>query len=197
MELADDISYGIHDLEDAVALRLVTFRQWNTLVVEQLKLLNIKLNNDIHEISELLFGINNKERKHAISKLIRYFLKNVTIERRNVFENPLLDCKATLEDDDHIQALEIIKDFVVNNVIKQPEIQILDYKGQEIVIKLFEILSSNAKNLLPKSTYNQYEKAANKNRVICDYISGMTDAYASRLYHKLFTPNMGSVFDRL
>lgn len=103
----------------------------------------------------------------------------------------------TLEDDDHVQALEIIKDFVVNNVIKQPEIQILDYKGQEIVIKLFEILSSNAKNLLPKSTYNQYEKAANKNRVICDYISGMTDAYASRLYHKLFTPNMGSVFDRL
>lgn len=197
MELADDISYGIHDLEDAVALRLVTFRQWNTLVVEKLKLLNIKLNNDIHEISELLFGINNKERKHAISKLIRYFLKNVTIERRNVFENPLLDCKATLEDDDHVQALEIIKDFVVNNVIKQPEIQILDYKGQEIVIKLFEILSSNAKNLLPKSTYNQYEKAANKNRVICDYISGMTDAYASRLYHKLFTPNMGSVFDRL
>lgn len=197
MELADDISYGIHDLEDAVALRLVTFRQWNTLVVQKLKLLNIKLNDDIHEISELLFGINNKERKHAISKLIRYFLKNVIIEKRNVFENPLLDCKATLEDDDHLQALEIIKDFVVDNVIKQPEIQILDYKGQEIVIKLFEILSSNAKNLLPKSTYEQYEKAANKNRVICDYISGMTDAYASRLYHKLFTPNMGSVFDRL
>jgi dGTPase len=197
MELADDISYGIHDLEDAVALRLVTFRQWNTLVVDKLKLLNIELNDDIHEISELLFGINNKERKHAISKLIRYFLKNVIIEKRNIFESLLLDCKATLKDDDHLKALEIIKDFVVDNVIKQPEIQILDYKGQEIVIKLFEILSSNAKNLLPKSTYEQYEKAANKNRVICDYISGMTDAYASRLYHKLFTPNMGSVFDRL
>ncbi len=197
MELADDISYGIHDLEDAVALRLVTFRQWNTLVVDKLKLLNIELNDDIHEISELLFGINNKERKHAISKLIRYFLKNVIIEKRTIFESLLLDCKATLKDDDHLKALEIIKDFVVDNVIKQPEIQILDYKGQEIVIKLFEILSSNAKNLLPKSTYEQYEKAANKNRVICDYISGMTDAYASRLYHKLFTPNMGSVFDRL
>lgn len=197
MELADDISYGIHDLEDAVALRLVTFRQWNTLVVDKLGLLNIKLNDDIHEISGLLFGINNKERKHAISKLIRYFLKNVIIEKRNIFESLLLDCKATLKDDDHLKALEIIKDFVVDNVIKQPEIQILDYKGQEIVIKLFEILSANAKNLLPKSTYEQYEKAANKNRVICDYISGMTDAYASRLYHKLFTPNMGSVFDRL
>ncbi|WP_338064754.1 hypothetical protein [Thiomicrorhabdus aquaedulcis] len=30
-----------------------------------------------------------------------------------------------------------------------------------------------------------------------DYIAGMTNTYASRLYAKLFTPSQGSIFDRL
>ena len=153
--------------------------------------------NNIEELTDLLFGNTNRERKHAISKLIRYFIKKSVIQKQNLFDHDLLDYNVNLEDSEHIKAINIIKDFVINKVIKQPEIQILDYKGQEIIVKLFEVLSHNPKNLLPTSTYKQYEIAENKNRVICDYISGMTDAYASRLYHKLFTPNMGSVFDRL
>ncbi|MGC3818863.1 anti-phage deoxyguanosine triphosphatase [Acinetobacter sp. G11] len=197
MELADDISYGIHDLEDAVALKLITEKQWRDQVVKKIENIKVELNNDLENITKLLFGSSNKERKHAISKLIRYFLKKVYIYKQNIFEHELLDYNVVLEDEENTEALEVIKDFVINNVIRQPEIQILDYKGQQIVVELFEVLSNNPNNLLPQSTLEQYKKAENKNRVICDYISGMTDAYASRLYHKLFTPNMGSVFDRL
>lgn len=197
MELADDISYGIHDLEDAVALRLVTQSQWEKQVQDQITNLNTELRNSIEEISKLLFGITNKERKHAITKLVRYFLKKVKINKQNIFDHALLDYNVTLENEDDVKALDIIQKFVVNNVIKKPEIQILDYKGQKIVVELFQVLSNNPKELLPNSTYEQYQKSENKKRVICDYISGMTDAYAARLYHKIFTPNMGSVFDRL
>ncbi len=197
MELADDISYGIHDLEDAVALKLVNENQWREQVLNKIQKIDVELNNSLEELTKLLFGSTNKDRKHAISKLIRYFLKKTCIYKQEIFEHPLLDYNVTLEDDQNIQALGIIKDFVIDNVIKQPEIQILDYKGQKIVIELFEVLSTNPTDLLPRSTLDQYEKAENKNRIICDYISGMTDAYASRLYHKIFTPNMGSVFDRL
>lgn len=197
MELADDISYGIHDLEDAVALKLVNQNQWDEQVVKEIKKLSVNLNEKILEITKLLFGSNNRDRKHAISKLVRYFLKQACIKKLNTFEHILLDYNVTLLDEENTKALKTIQNFVINNVIKQPEIQILDYKGQKIVVELFEVLSSNPKALLPKSTYQQYEKSENKNRVICDYISGMTDAYASKLYHKLFTPNMGSVFDRL
>jgi len=44
MELADDISYGVHDLEDALALRLVTFKQWQTDVLDKISHLH---NNDV------------------------------------------------------------------------------------------------------------------------------------------------------
>ncbi|EDJ1207225.1 hypothetical protein ACFJ96_000309 [Salmonella enterica] len=34
-------------------------------------------------------------------------------------------------------------------------------------------------------------------RVISDYVSGMTDEYATRLYENIFVPRKGSIFDRL
>jgi dGTP triphosphohydrolase len=36
-----------------------------------------------------------------------------------------------------------------------------------------------------------------RKRVVCDYISGMTDSYASRMFERLFRPGFGKVFERL
>jgi dGTP triphosphohydrolase len=36
-----------------------------------------------------------------------------------------------------------------------------------------------------------------RHRVICDYIAGMTDEYATRMYERLFMPRQGTVFQRL
>ena len=109
MELADDISYGIHDLEDAVALKLITERQWREEVVTNLKVLNIELNNNIEELTDLLFGNTNRERKRAISKLIRYFIKKSVIQKQNLFDHDLLDYNVNLEDSEHIKAINIIR----------------------------------------------------------------------------------------
>lgn len=195
MELADDISYGVHDFEDALALQLVTYKQWEEEVLDK-----IGSNNPISQSSdfynEKLFSESNKERKHAISKLIGYFISNIEINETPQFEVPLLRLQATMYPDAKA-LLEIFKSFVFKNVIKRPEVQTLEYKGQQIVLKLFEVLQENPKRLLPASTYSKYQEAPNKKRVICDYISGMTDSYATKLYHKLFSPNMGSIFDRM
>lgn len=34
-------------------------------------------------------------------------------------------------------------------------------------------------------------------RRVSDYIAGMTDSYASKIYHRLFTPGIGSTRDEL
>ena len=75
MELADDISYGVHDLEDALALQLVTFKQWNDEVITKMGSGNI-IHNDVDFFNEKLFSESNKDRKHAISKLIGYFIQD-------------------------------------------------------------------------------------------------------------------------
>lgn len=197
MELADDISYGVHDFEDGIALRLITENMWSCDVVE--KIMKYSSNDIVKNIdffTENLFSDSSKKRKHAISKLIGHFISSVSIAENTDFETPLFRYQAVLPDDSKA-ILKILKKFVMKRVIKTPEVQVLEYKGQQIVLKLFEVLKENPRRLLPSSTLQQYEIAENKERVLCDYIAGMTDNYATKLYHKLFTPSIGSIFDRL
>ncbi len=195
MELADDIAYGVHDLEDALELQLVSEKTWQDNVVDKLDPY-CEIKERIYFLNEKLFSKKNRERKFAVSQLVNYFIKNIDIDVNKKFTHPLLRYQATMKEP-AVSTLELLKKYVAEEVIRKPEVQALEYKGQKIVLRLFEVLSENPDRLLPKSTYAEYEGSGNRARIICDYISGMTDAYATKLYHKLFSPSMGSIFDRL
>lgn len=198
MELADDIAYGVHDLEDAIALKLVTERQWNAEVRDIIcdTLSKFPLREKIAQISSELFSESNKTRKKAISFLVGYFIRSCSVIEKRLFSHKLLDLKVSMSTET-LSELEILKAFVVKNVIKTAEVQTLEYKGQQMIVRLFEAISNNPSRLLHKKYYDDY-LATNKNpRVICDYLAGTTDDYATRLYHKIFTPSTGSIFDRL
>lgn len=206
MELADDISYGIHDLEDALSLKLITLSDWKINVLDELN--NIEKINKLNDFSNNiiiqqidnytrdLFSDSNKKRKSAISKLVKHFILSIEVKELNCFETKLLDLNAILPQNE-MYILKTLKDFIYNILIKKPEVQILEYKGQKMISEIFDVLKENPESLLPKSAYKLYENSENKERVICDHISGMTDNYATKLYHKLFTPSIGSVFDKL
>lgn len=197
MELADDIAYGIHDLEDAIALKLVTKKQWDQLVCEKLTdpSSNYPLSKEIIELSEDLFSDNNFSRKKSIGKLVGSFIGSTEIIKQNIFTHDLLDYKTDISTKN---TLELIKEFVRTTVIKTPEVQTLEYKGQQMLMKLFEALESNPETLLHKKYYNLYKESGESlQRQICDYLAGTTDDYATKLYHKIFTPSTGSIFDRI
>ncbi|EJL6264447.1 deoxyguanosinetriphosphate triphosphohydrolase family protein [Vibrio cholerae] len=198
MELADDIAYGVHDLEDAIALRLVDQSMWRREVVDKLTdpLNTYPLASKIDELTQLLFSGENKTRKRAVGQLVNYFINKTEVAVLGQFTHKLLDYQGEL-DKKAREELNIFQEFVVKNVIFTPEVQTLEYKGQQMIVQLFDVISNNPKRLLPKKYYEMY-KAQNDNlRVISDYIAGTTDDYATRLYHKIFTPSSGSIFDRL
>lgn len=198
MELADDIAYGVHDLEDAVALGLVSKLKWKDEVVQVLCSSMDKggLNDEIDGLTEKIFSGVNRVRKSAISKLVNYFIRNSEIYELNIFDHKILDMNARLSKVAR-RELDVLQDFVVNNVIKTAEVQTLEYKGQQMVVKLFETIAANPSRLLPRKYFELHKDSNNKNRIVCDYLAGMTDEYATRLYHKIFTPSNGSIFDRL
>ncbi|MYM80474.1 dNTP triphosphohydrolase [Duganella sp. FT50W] len=204
MELADDIAYGVHDLEDAVALSLVKERQWNLEVTEKFDALGDAsgLKPKIADISANLFSGLNKTRKKAISELVGYFIRSTQLTSLEKFQDPLLDTNAVMFETAK-KELKILQGFVVDHVIKTAEVQTLEYKGQQMIVRLFEAIDANPQRLLPEKYAREYQEYHEKKqhgqcrRVICDYIAGTTDDYASRLYHKIFTPSSGSIFDRL
>lgn len=198
LELADDISYGVHDLEDAVALGLVKERLWENEVRNKIAdtAENFPLREHIDQISNDLFSESNKTRKKSISFLVNYFIRNCSLTKRGLFLEDLLDLQVTMTTDAE-RELKILKDFVSTNVVKAVEVQTLEYKGQQMVIRLFDAIANNPSRLLLKKYYEDYLERGKDLRVICDYVAGTTDDYATKLYHKIFTPSVGSIFDRL
>lgn len=199
LELADDIAYGVHDLEDSIALRLVNETAWRAEVHSVLTDPHTKsspLSEKMVEITNGLFSGVNKSRKKQISWLVGYFIRSCTLRKRSIFSHNLLDIEAVM-DETAGHELEVLKKFVVKNVVKVAEVQTLEYKGQQMIVRLFEAISNNPSRLLPKKYHDEYLALDNDLRVICDYIAGTTDDYATKIYHKIFTPSSGSIFDRL
>lgn len=194
MELADDIAYGVHDLEDALALGLVKREAWNESVSDVIeKMDNNPIKASLEDYNRLLFSQSPKDVKHAISKLVGYFIQHIKLTELEEFENPMLRLQATMEPDAY-RILILIKEFVMHHVILRPELQMLQYKGQQVMVRLFDIFAANPARLLPVDVYADFEQQGY--RAIADYLSNMTDVSAGKLYHKLLSPTSGSIFDR-
>ncbi|WP_371193193.1 anti-phage deoxyguanosine triphosphatase [Glaciecola sp. SC05] len=201
MELADDIAYGIHDLEDAIVMGLISRSAFSEQVTDKLKVLDIPwLSEQAEHIEEQLFHAQAYKRKNAIGALVNCFITAIDVKRLHLFDEALLEHNAQLPAS-YQQALHTFKAFVFAYVIKKPEIQLLEYKGQQIVMALFEAFASEPARLLPKNTAQRWLRANEQSatlglRVIADYISGMTDAYANRVYANLFLPKSHRITDK-
>ncbi|MCE9678749.1 deoxyguanosinetriphosphate triphosphohydrolase family protein [Shewanella sp. AS1] len=199
MELADDIAYAIHDLEDAIVMGIVTESMWQQDVAHLLK-----DNSDpwiaaeCATIGTKLFSCEHHQRKDAIGTLVNGFVTAIIIEEDSEFNEPLLRYNAVLEPG-FKDALNTLKQFVYKRVIRKPEIQMLEYKGQQIVMELFEAFASDPQRLLPLNTQERWlaaqQNGCNELRVIADYISGMTDEFAARLHQHLFSARTNSLIE--
>ena len=80
VDLADDIAYGVHDLEDAIALKLVSIKD----LEEQEKELSFEgLNIEYQKMIQNLFS--SKDRKMTISKIVNLFISSVTLKKKTSF----------------------------------------------------------------------------------------------------------------
>lgn len=205
MDVADDISYGVHDLEDVIALSLVSADDFEIYVTPSrcshfLTLLKerypAEYQNDVYsKFRSQLFG-SGKERKHAISRMVGYFVPNCVIQENSDFTEPLLKFNVQMRPDAR-EFVEALKALVVEKVIRSPAVQHLEFKGQQMVVSVFETFASDPVSFLPPETLRTYKASGHALRVICDHVAGMTDAFLLKTFERLFSPRIGSVFDRI
>ncbi|MCF6436170.1 anti-phage deoxyguanosine triphosphatase [Pseudoalteromonas sp. MMG022] len=190
MELADDIAYAVHDLEDAIATDTLTLADWTLYAEPKLIALSSPwLKQNLTRLTQRLFSQDEAYRKDAIGELVNLFIVNSALNIQNPdFESPLLRYKVTL-DNEFADILSILKIFVFERLIREPKMQQIEFSGQNLLIDLFSALASDPMRLLPYTTQEQYQNTNTTNekmRVLADYLSGMTDEYARRTHKRLF-----------
>lgn len=193
MEIADDIAYGIHDLEDAIAMGIVSKALWQEKVLPKLaNIAGFYRPQQLETLTDNLFSAKHYQRKDAIGALVNALITSIKIKQVDAhFVEPLLAYNAYLNQS-MFAVLETLKRFVLRYVIKSPDLQILEYRGQQIVMELFEAFNAGPLRFLPeqvKESYRQQSDPSRQKRVIADYISSLTDNHALRLHASLFSSN--------
>ncbi|RTE87733.1 MULTISPECIES: anti-phage deoxyguanosine triphosphatase [Gammaproteobacteria] len=192
MELADDIAYGVHDLEDAVVTGTLKAEQWHTFMGERIDALPSSLKQLMEKLALDLFSSEHHARKNAIGALVNIFVTSVHVtESLPQASEPLVKFNASLPSAER-ELLNALKSVVFEHVINTPDIQQLRYRSQNMLLNLFSAFHSEPLRLLPSNSRQRWEKAFQEegqqgaDRVLCDYIAGMTDDYAARMYQRLF-----------
>lgn len=200
MEIADDIAYGVHDLEDIVARGMVRLED----VIDKLKRVfgdfGPRIGSGDKAVSlcdfEKRVFDTSVERKRFIGKLVNLFVTSVMVKQRDEYSHPLL--KFYIGFEQPVEALlNALKDLAYVLVIQRAPIQQLERRGQRIVTALFEALSEAPTELVPKDSWDAFDGKDSVKRRVCDYIAGMTDHYAEKIYGRLFIPGEGSSHDEL
>lgn len=144
------------------------------------------------ELSQELFADEHHRRKNAIGALVNIFVTTISIsEILPDADEPLVRYNATLPDAER-QLLNALKAVVFEHVINQPAIQQLRYRSQNMLLDLFDAFHTEPLRLLPHNTRSRWEAAfttqgqIGADRILCDYIAGMTDDYAHRMYQNLY-----------
>lgn len=91
---------------------------------------------------------------------------------------------------DLLRRVETLKRIAHRAIVQSPRLRVAEYRGFQIVKDIFTALADeDGHQLLPgdyKDLYHRFSKnEIARHRLICDFIAGMTDAYAIEFYTRL------------
>lgn len=207
MELADDIAYSVHDLEDAIHLGFVSEKDWGSFMARK----DFSIISQIKDISRWsgdLFSGDDYRLKDAIGSMVHYFISGIVIDSDDSFTSPYLRYNLAMSEESK-PLYKFLQKVIDEKVIYNHKVQILERKGQKVIEDILKEMTTagSPRVYLPSKTRIKYddvttdrdekENSLNKDtaRVICDYISGMTDPYAKKLHREFFAPDSGSIFE--
>ena len=180
--ISDDIAYNSHDLEDGLKSNLF-------------KLSHLK---DIPVLNKIITAHRKKLKKHSIDLVIRQIIRDVINKmvrdviittKKNIRFYRVKNLNDIYKTQNQIVTFsdnmkkfdEQIKKFLRQKMYFNSKVNSRTNYGRKVISKLFTKIKKKPKQFINIRKYNN----SNIERVISDYIAGMTDRYAINLYNQI------------
>ena len=187
--VADEIAYNNHDIDDGLRSGLLTVEGLHSCAL---------FAQHYDEVVELWPGLPEKRRRsELIRRMINTLVGNLVDNSRAAIEasgiESIEDARqagwslVALSKEMQDKSLEL-KRYLRIHMYQDYRVQRMAHKARNIITNLFRLFMEDEK-LLPLEMQARLERRdEEKPRVIADYIAGMTDRYAIAEYEKLTDP---------
>lgn len=203
MDWADDTAYSLNDLVDSANAGFITLAKVQRWAGDQ--------NLEAHEaacLEELLRAIAAGNLERTMNRKIGNFVEACRlVERDNFMSGVTNRYRFGIEIDPlAVREQKLYARLAVSLVFRSPQVCQLEHKGGIMLDRLFcalqdnymgdgppplTLLSGDFEQEMSLALGDQHRQA----RIICDYLAGMTDGFASRIYKRMFDPDFGSIVD--
>lgn len=194
IDLADEIAYCAHDLEDALAAKIFTIDEFihelriingkNKLVLTQIKNLINKSKkladkSDVYNTSEEYAFVFQKELTSQLVNTLIHDIGVIEVEESHRKKTGTKQ-KNELGFLEYGELASQIKKCTFKCINRSDDVVLYEQKGEIVIRELFEYLSDHKYNKNGKLLPPEYrvENGLDLRRSVCDYISGMMDSYA-------------------
>ena len=183
---ADEIAYNAHDLDDGLRAGLFTPEQLDEMVLWR---------EFREEIGWSDGAFTTLDRREVIRELIGAFVTDVIFTTSRLLEENNIDSPEGVQrfgrnvvgySPEMARKVRQLKDFLYENMYRHYRLVRMQVKAERFVSELFQAYLHQPM-MLPQETQKRLDDTLTE-RVICDYIAGMTDRYALEEWEKLFDP---------
>ncbi|HEY7331090.1 MAG TPA: deoxyguanosinetriphosphate triphosphohydrolase [Gemmataceae bacterium] len=186
-DAADSLAYDAHDIDDALSIGLITPDDLQE--VELWRRVREDVRRQHGELSPEQFQPTMVRR--LIDRMVRDLLEHTVQRLRHERIRALADVRNAstrlVEPSPAMRALKTeLEQFLGRRVYYHSRVQRMAVKGGRILRQLFDEFC-RAPRLLPER-YSRRIDGQRPERVVCDYIAGMTDRYAQDEFLRLFQP---------
>ena len=184
--VADELAYNAHDLDDGLRAELITPQQLNSLEIWQM--LKESIGWDGRDFSEQV-------RHRIIRRMLGIEINDVIEATGQIlaqFDLPSPDALQRLPHNVVVHSDELnrmnreLKSFLFSEMYRHHRVVRMAVKAERFITQLFQTYTDEPAQLPPS-----VQQAADKRglpRAITDYIAGMTDRYALQEWQRLFDP---------
>ena len=187
--VCDEIAYNNHDIQDGIRAKKIFIEQLEDVPIfyQQMKLVlnkypSISGSKIVNETVRLIINL-------LVNDLINNTKSNIKNESiTNINEVRDHDKPLVCFSEEVKKSNMVLKRFLYANLYKHPDVIKMTEEANRIIKNLFSAYNNDI-SLLPKDFYTYNLEKINsgfKERVICDYIAGMTDRFAQQEHKKLF-----------